>query len=34
VQLGSLDRPDLIAPKLEMFAKRKLSWNKPLDMPI
>jgi hypothetical protein len=33
VQLGSLDRPDLIAPKLEMFTKRRLKWTKPLDMP-
>jgi len=23
----------LIAPKLEMFTKRRLAWNKPLDMP-
>lgn len=33
VQLGSLDRPDLITPKLEMFTKRRLAWNKPLDIP-
>jgi hypothetical protein len=33
VQLGSLDRPELIAPKLEMFTKRRLEWNKPLDLP-
>jgi len=33
VQLGSLDRPDLIAPRLEMFTKRRLNWSKPLDMP-
>ena len=33
VMLGSLDRPDLIAPKLEMFTKRRLSWMKPLDLP-
>ncbi len=33
VQLGSLDRPDLISPKLEMFTKRRLAWNKPLDLP-
>jgi hypothetical protein len=33
VMLGSLDRPELIAPKLEMFTKRRLKWNKPLDMP-
>ena len=33
VQLGSLDRPELITPKLEMFTKRRLKWNKPLDLP-
>jgi hypothetical protein len=33
VMLGSLDRPELIAPKLEMFTKRRLKWNKALDMP-
>lgn len=33
VQLGSLDRPELITPKLEMFTKRRLAWNKPLDLP-
>ncbi|GGL33565.1 MULTISPECIES: GFA family protein [Caulobacter] len=33
VQLGSLDRPDLIAPKLEMFTARRLDWNRPLDLP-
>ena len=33
VTLGSLDRPDLIAPKLEMFIKRRLKWAKPLDLP-
>jgi hypothetical protein len=33
VMLGSLDRPELIAPKLEMFTKRRLKWNKPLDLP-
>lgn len=33
VQLGSLDRPELIVPKLEMFTKRRLKWNRPLDMP-
>ena len=31
--LGSLDRPELIAPKLEMFTKRRLKWNKSLDLP-
>lgn len=33
VMLGSLDHPELIAPKLEMFTKRRLTWAKPLDMP-
>jgi len=33
VMLGSLDRPDLIVPKLEMFTKRRLHWMKPLDLP-
>lgn len=33
VQLGSLDRPELIAPKVEMFTKRRLAWVKPLDLP-
>ena len=33
VMLGSLDRPDLIAPKLEMFTKRRLKWTRPLDLP-
>ncbi len=33
VMLGSLDRPELIAPKLEMFTKRRLAWVKPLDLP-
>jgi len=33
VQLGSLVRPDLIVPKLEMFVKRRLKWVTPLDMP-
>jgi hypothetical protein len=33
VMLGSLDRPDLIAPKLEMFTKRRLQWMSPLDLP-
>jgi len=33
VQLGSLDRPELIAPKLEMFTKRRLGWVSPMDMP-
>ena len=33
IQLGSLDRPNLIAPKLEMFTRRRLGWSKPLDVP-
>jgi hypothetical protein len=33
VQLGSLDRPDLVAPKLEMFTTRRMAWNTPLDLP-
>lgn len=33
VMLGSLDRPELIEPKLEMFVKRRLAWAKPLDLP-
>ena len=33
IMLGSLDRPELIAPKLEMFTKRRLKWVKPLDLP-
>jgi hypothetical protein len=33
VQLGSLDRPELITPQLEMFVKRRLAWEKALDMP-
>jgi hypothetical protein len=32
VTLGSLDRPELITPKLEMFTKRRLKWAKPLDV--
>jgi hypothetical protein len=33
VTLGSLDRPELIAPTLEMFTKRRVKWVKPLDLP-
>jgi hypothetical protein len=33
VMLGSLDRPELIAPRLEMFTKRRLPWAKALDVP-
>ena len=33
VTLGSLDRPELIASKLEMFTKRRMKWVKPLNLP-
>jgi hypothetical protein len=33
VQIGSLDDPSFITPRLEMFVKRELAWVKPLDMP-
>ncbi|WP_193164290.1 GFA family protein [Microbulbifer hainanensis] len=33
VTIGSLDRPELIEPKLEMFTKRRLQWAKKLDVP-
>ena len=33
VMLGSLDKPELIAPKLEMFTRRRLKWARPLDLP-
>jgi hypothetical protein len=33
VQLGTLDHPELIAPRLEMFVMRRLDWQKPLDLP-
>ena len=33
VQLGSLDHPELIAPKLEMFTKRRLDWAALLPLP-
>jgi hypothetical protein len=33
VTLGSLDRPELIEPKVEMFIKRRLRWARPLDVP-
>jgi hypothetical protein len=33
VTLGSLDRPELIEPKLEMFTKRRLHWTQPLAVP-
>lgn len=33
VQLGSLDDPKDITPKLEIFVKRRLSWVNPLGLP-
>jgi hypothetical protein len=33
VQLGSLDRPATVTPKLEMFVKRRLPWVKSLGLP-
>jgi len=33
VTLGSLERRDGFAPKLEMFTKRRLDWATPLDVP-
>lgn len=33
VQLGSLDHPEAITPKLEMFVKRRLPWVKSLGLP-
>jgi len=33
VTLGSLDRPELVERMLEMFTKRRLKWEKPLDVP-
>jgi hypothetical protein len=33
VQLGSLDQPDVVAPKVEMFTRRRVHWNPPLDLP-
>jgi hypothetical protein len=33
VTIGSLDRPELVQPMLEMFTKRRLKWTKPLDLP-
>ena len=32
VTIGSLDQPDRIQPKLEMFTKRRLKWAKSLDV--
>jgi hypothetical protein len=33
VQLGALEDPTGIKPVLEMFVKRRLAWQKPLDLP-
>ena len=33
VQLGSLDQPEVVAPKVEMFTRRRVHWNPPLDLP-
>jgi len=33
VTIDSLDQPDRIQPKLEMFTKRRLKWAKSLDVP-
>ena len=33
VTLGSLDHPEEIVPKMEMFTKRRLKWAEALDMP-
>jgi hypothetical protein len=33
VTIGSLDRPQDVIPKLEMFTKRRLDWVKPLSLP-
>jgi hypothetical protein len=33
VTIGSLDRPQDVTPKLEMFTKRRLDWVKPLSLP-
>ena len=33
VTLGSLDRPELIKPGVEMFTRRRLAWARPLDLP-
>lgn len=33
VQLGSLDHPEVIEPKIEMFTKRRAKWFKPMDVP-
>src|SRR5262249_40154104 len=33
VAIGSLDNPKSIKPVVEMFTKRRLEWQKPLDLP-
>jgi hypothetical protein len=33
VQIGSLDHPEFIKPKLEMFTARRLGWVPQMDMP-
>ena len=33
VMLSSLDRAELVAPRMEIFTKRRLQWMKPLDLP-
>lgn len=33
VQVGTLDRPELIAPKLEMYTTSRLNWVPPLNLP-
>lgn len=33
VQLGTLDHPEMIAPRLETFDVRRLPWTRPLDLP-
>lgn len=29
----SSDKPELTAPKIEMFTRRRLPWAKPIDLP-
>lgn len=33
VAIGSLDRPELVEPKLEMFTRRRLHWVTPMSVP-
>ena len=33
VRTAALPRPELVAPKLEMFTRRRLDWTKPQDLP-